>query len=84
MTSPSPSLSYSILSYLSDPSLSSSLSPEKKSKLESSIKDLSEALSLDLNDPSTQAKYGGGPGLQTIYQVFERTQKKMGGGQEVS
>lgn len=78
--SSNPGLNYSILSYLSSPSLSASIasSPARQSKLESAIKDLEEALDLNTQDPQVATKYGGGPGLETIYQVFERTQKKMG------
>lgn len=68
-------LAYAVASWLSSQASSSSNS----TKLEQASQSVCDAFDLNLQDPSQKATYGSGPGLKNVWDVFEKTQAKMGG-----
>ncbi|SNX87438.1 related to SGT2  len=73
----SQSLAYAVAQWLQQSA--SAVSPEQKSKLEAAAKNVSEAFNVDTSSADQQAQYGSGPGLQAIFDIFLKTQAKMGG-----
>lgn len=69
-------LAFAVASWLS---LQASSSSESTKLLEAS-KNVCDAFDLNLQDPSQKATYGSGPGLKNVWDVFVKTQAKMGAG----
>jgi small glutamine-rich tetratricopeptide repeat-containing protein alpha len=69
-------LAFAVASWLSSQSASSA----SASKLEEASKLVSEAYGIDVNSAQQKALYGKGPGLKNVWDVFMKTQAKMGGG----
>jgi hypothetical protein len=67
-------LAYAVASWLSSQSSSSNDS----AKLQEASKNVCDAFGLNLNDASQKATYGSGPGLKNVWDVFMKTQAKMG------
>lgn len=68
-------LAYAVASWLSSQASSSSNS----TKLEQASQNVCDAFDLNLQDSSQKAIYGSGPGLKNVWDVFVKTQAKMGG-----
>jgi hypothetical protein len=68
-------LAFAVASWLSSQSSSST----DAAKLNEASKNVCDAFGLNLNDASQKATYGSGPGLKTVWDVFMKTQAKMGG-----
>jgi len=70
-------LAFAVASWLSSQSSSSTDS----AKLQEASQNVCDAFGLNLNDASQKATYGSGPGLKNVWDVFMKTQAKMGGAQ---
>ncbi|SPC62037.1 related to SGT2  len=77
MSSQQTPLAYAVAQWLQQSS--TSLPADQKAKLEQAAKSVSEAFGVDTSSSEQQAKYGSGPGLQAIFDIFLKTQAKMGG-----
>ncbi|SAM85611.1 related to SGT2-cochaperone, glutamine-rich cytoplasmic protein [Ustilago bromivora] len=77
MSSQQTPLAYAVAQWLQQSS--TSLPADQKAKLEQAAKSVSEAFGVDTSSSEQQAKYGSGPGLQAIFDIFLKTQSKMGG-----
>ncbi|UTT88895.1 hypothetical protein NDA17_001616 [Ustilago hordei] len=81
MSSQQTPLAYAVTQWLQQSS--TSLPADQKAKLEQAAKSISEAFGVDTSSSEQQAKYGSGPGLQAIFDIFlktqAKTQAKMGG-----
>lgn len=64
-------LAQAVVAWLKDPETTAAVSSDKRSELDKAAQSVASAFG-----SSTQAS--GGPGLQTIYDVFLKTQQKMG------
>jgi hypothetical protein len=73
-------LAFAVASWLQ---LQASSSVESTKLLEAS-KSVCDAFDLNLQDPSQKATYGSGPGLKNVWDVFVKTQAKMGGASSAS
>ncbi|EST07177.1 Tetratricopeptide TPR1 [Kalmanozyma brasiliensis GHG001] len=78
MTSQQTPLAYAVAQWLQQSS--SSVPADQKAKLQQAAESVSEAFGVDTSSSEQQAKYGSGPGLQAIFDIFLKTQAKMGGG----
>ncbi|GAC97884.1 hypothetical protein PHSY_005472 [Pseudozyma hubeiensis SY62] len=70
-------LAYAVAQWLQQSS--ASVPADQKAKLQQAAKSVSEAFGVDTSSSEQQAKYGSGPGLQAIFDIFLKTQAKMGG-----
>lgn len=77
MSSQQTPLAYAVAQWLQQSS--TSLPADQKAKLEQAAKSVSEAFGVDTSSSEQQEKYGSGPGLQAIFDIFLKTQAKMGG-----
>lgn len=77
MTSQHTPLAYAVVNWLQQSS--SSLPADKKAQAEQAAQSISQAFDVDTSSASQKAQYGSGPGLQSIFDIFLKTQAKMGG-----
>lgn len=77
MSSQQAPLAYAVAQWLQQSADSASV--EHKAKLQHAAKSVSEAFGVDTSSAQQQAQYGSGPGLQAIFDIFLKTQAKMGG-----
>ncbi|KAJ1026284.1 hypothetical protein NDA16_002371 [Ustilago loliicola] len=77
MSSQQTPLAYAVAQWLQQSS--SSVPADQKAKLQEAATSVSEAFGVDTSSSEQQAKYGSGPGLQAIFDIFLKTQAKMGG-----
>ncbi|KIS66363.1 uncharacterized protein UMAG_10205 [Mycosarcoma maydis] len=69
-------LAYAVAQWLQQSS--TSVPADQKAKLQQAAKSVSEAFGVDTSSAEQQAQYGSGPGLQAIFDIFLKTQAKMG------
>lgn len=74
MSSQHTPLAYAVVKWLQQSS--SSLPADKKAQAEQAAQNILQAFDVDT---SSAAQYGSGPGLQSIFDIFLKTQAKMGG-----
>lgn len=73
-------LAFAIASWLRDPATAASVTdPSKKAGLGSAAQSIADAFQIDTTDSEQRAKLGGA-NLQAIFDVFLKTQKRMGAG----
>lgn len=77
MSSQQTPLAYAVAQWLQQSS--ASVPADQKAKLQQAAKNVSEAFGVDTSSAEQQAQYGSGPGLQAIFDIFLKTQAKMGG-----
>lgn len=73
-------LAFAVASWLSSQAATSS-SP---TQLQEASKNVCQAFGLNLEDPAQKTTYGGGPGLKNVWDVFVKTQAKLGGASAAS
>lgn len=77
MSSQQTPLAYAVAQWLEQSA--ASVPADQKVKLQQAAKSVSEAFGVNTSSAEQQAQYGSGPGLQAIFDIFLKTQAKMGG-----
>lgn len=71
-------LAYAVAAWLQ--TASKEQAGDASGQLQSAADSVSKAFGVDLSDAAQKSQYGAGPGLKDIWNVFAKTQAKMGSG----